>query len=279
MYLYIHFFCMNNSRRQHSSRQRKHQRGRIGCGIVAYRITNTGTIEYLMIQRKDSIGFINICTGKYSINSKGYIIKLLKHCRIDELELFRNLKIPSMVRNLRLLNKLHNLYSMPWFERTVCGIMHRKKTGQLPKSLGWGFPKGQRHANETDYQCAIREFEEETGYNYDHFKLVHPHRIYDRFIGINGRRYDYRYYIAECEDNALKVPDIDKNKPEQFYEIRNIKWVTYEHIYHKIPRMSQRNFLANIHVIVKAIAGIAIGQKRIKDNQTSDDHLEASVDT
>lgn len=225
---------------------------RISCGIVAYRVNNEGDIEYLMIQRKDSIGFMDICTGKYSTNNKGYIIKLLKHCRIDELECFNNLEIPYMVRNLRLLNKLHNLYSKHWFNKTVNNIINRKKSGQIPKSLGWGFPKGQRNIYESDFKCAIREFQEETNYDFIDFRVAHKRKLYDRFVGINGRRYEYRYYIATPKVE-LHDPFIDDTNPDQHNEIRNIKWVTYEKIYHKLSRMSQRVFMANVHKVVKSI--------------------------
>ena len=36
----------------------------------------------------------------------------------------------------------------------------------------WGFPKGRRNFNETDLNCALREFNEETGINMKSIKLL-----------------------------------------------------------------------------------------------------------
>ena len=36
----------------------------------------------------------------------------------------------------------------------------------------WGFPKGRRNFMEKDYECALREFSEETGYDTNIIKNV-----------------------------------------------------------------------------------------------------------
>ena len=35
----------------------------------------------------------------------------------------------------------------------------------------WGFPKGRRNYQEKDYDCAVREWEEETGYSRHNIKI------------------------------------------------------------------------------------------------------------
>ena len=42
-------------------------------GIIAFRI-NDNQIQYLMIRRKDTLGYIDFMRGKYSVFNKDYII-------------------------------------------------------------------------------------------------------------------------------------------------------------------------------------------------------------
>ena len=46
-------------------------------GAIAFRIKDTN-IEYLMIRRKDTLGFIDFMRGKYSLTNKDYIMNMLK---------------------------------------------------------------------------------------------------------------------------------------------------------------------------------------------------------
>lgn len=60
----------------------------------------------------------------------------------------------------------------------------------------WGFPKGRRNASESDYNCAVREFTEETGYPASH--LVNIRNITpmeEIFTGSNYYSYRHKYYI------------------------------------------------------------------------------------
>ena len=43
-------------------------------GVIAFRINSINdTIQYLLIRRKDTLGFIDFLRGKYSLNNKEYI--------------------------------------------------------------------------------------------------------------------------------------------------------------------------------------------------------------
>ena len=46
-------------------------------GIIAFRYNNNN-LEYLMIRRKETLGFIDFMRGKYSLFNKEYIINMLK---------------------------------------------------------------------------------------------------------------------------------------------------------------------------------------------------------
>ena len=47
-------------------------------GVIAFRINDNNDIEYLLIRRKDTLGFIDFLRGKYSLINKEYILSMLK---------------------------------------------------------------------------------------------------------------------------------------------------------------------------------------------------------
>jgi 8-oxo-dGTP pyrophosphatase MutT (NUDIX family) len=88
----------------------------------------------------------------------------------------------------------------------------------------WGFPKGRRNTNENDYQCALREFSEETGYNIDDLKNIQ--NIYpfeETFMGSNYKTYKHKYYLMYMDyDKSLSLFSFENS------EVSKISWKTYE---------------------------------------------------
>ena len=85
----------------------------------------------------------------------------------------------------------------------------------------WGFPKGRRTGNETDLDCAKREFTEETGYtdkDYILFDNIQP--LVENITGFDGRRYKHVYYIALLTSD--RNPTCDYLKKSQLSEIGDI---------------------------------------------------------
>ena len=46
-------------------------------GIIVFRKNEKGMREYLMIRRKDSIGYVEFLRGKYNIYSKIYLMNII----------------------------------------------------------------------------------------------------------------------------------------------------------------------------------------------------------
>ena len=70
--------------------------------------------------------------------------------------------------------------------------------GKLYEEPEWGLPKGRRDNKETDLQCAIREFQEETQITANEltiFKNILP--LEEVYVGNNGIKYRHIYFIAE----------------------------------------------------------------------------------
>ena len=90
----------------------------------------------------------------------------------------------------------------------------------------WEFPKGRRNHRESDLECAIREFQEETNYNMDDYCLIkNINPFNEEFVGENYVRYKYIYYIGYLT-NLEKEIFIDESNKDQVTELKDIKWLT-----------------------------------------------------
>jgi len=73
----------------------------------------------------------------------------------------------------------------------------------------WGFPKGKRNNNESNLECAKREFEEETGLTNDKYEILD--RLYpliENVTGSNDINYKHIYYIAILKPNIIYKTEI-----------------------------------------------------------------------
>jgi hypothetical protein len=56
----------------------------ISTGIIAFRFSSEKKIEYLMICRKHTLGYVDFLRGKYILNNDYYILNLIKQMTIEE---------------------------------------------------------------------------------------------------------------------------------------------------------------------------------------------------
>jgi 8-oxo-dGTP pyrophosphatase MutT (NUDIX family) len=115
----------------------------------------------------------------------------------------------------------------------------------------WGFPKGKRNYNESDMDCAIREFGEETGINIDKDRIIMNIAPYEeKFCGSNYKTYKNKYLLANLEYEPVSlVPDQDCN------EISAIKWKTFkECIACMRPyNLEKKRILSSIDILLKTL--------------------------
>ena len=92
----------------------------------------------------------------------------------------------------------------------------------------WGFPKGRKNAYESDIQCALREYEEETGYSRNDLNLIKNILPYEEiFTGSNYKSYKHKYFIAKSHEST-------PSKPFQKSEVSDLQWFTLEEALAKI---------------------------------------------
>lgn len=80
----------------------------------------------------------------------------------------------------------------------------------------WGFPKGHKEGNESDYESAVRELLEETGLTVD--RLIHPEPFTEAYkFKFKGQLIDKQvYYFLAQVSGTLAI---------QKEEVKDARWV------------------------------------------------------
>lgn len=195
---------------------------RISIGIILFYHLNND-IFLLLIQRKDTIGFIDFIRGQYELYNLNYVRKLLSIMTKKEHELLLNKSFVYLWNHIWSSNneiekpQIRKKYKREFtiakkkFYRLSNGILfNNKKKISLSTLINesssynekeWEFPKGKRYNNESDIDCAKREILEETKLiSEEDYELYSRERIVSDFIGQNNKMYRYIYYIAEIKN-------------------------------------------------------------------------------
>jgi 8-oxo-dGTP pyrophosphatase MutT (NUDIX family) len=233
-------------------------------GVICYRINNNN-IEYLMIQRKDSLSFMEFIRGKYKLEDPKYILTLLYNMTVSE-------------RQMLIYNDFEYLWNKVWCQKNMvkktpefndaekkfnilrAGYETNDKYIKLstlmlnvpPTYLDpeWGFPKGRRRLKETDIDCAIREFSEETGFHKNEVSVIKHFLPYEEvFYGTNNILYRHVYYIANINTDSFRIIVIDQNNPHQAREVSQVKWFTADEVLKHIRshNTERRELFKNVH--------------------------------
>ena len=217
----------------------------ISCGNIIFRLDKDEP-EILMIQRKDSLCYIEFLRGKYDIYNINYIQILIDKCNNEEKHNILSKSFDDLWENLWLINRDDKTYKnnsdyLKGYERFTKlsnGFLYIK-TGKIINlnyfimnsntnyiETEWEFPKGRRNNNESNLECAKREFTEETNYISEDYELIENIQNFsEEFIGENKVRYKYIYFIGHLK-NIKKEVFVDKNNKNQYSEIKGIRWLS-----------------------------------------------------
>jgi 8-oxo-dGTP pyrophosphatase MutT (NUDIX family) len=89
----------------------------------------------------------------------------------------------------------------------------------------WGFPKGRRAKGESDLDCAIREFNEETNILPEAYEVCKNLKFVESFSGTNGIKYMHIYYVAKLV-SSTSINLSQRFTSMQQKEISGIAWKT-----------------------------------------------------
>ena len=220
----------------------------MSLGVVCYRIKNN-KIEYLMIRRKDSLGYVDFLRGKYNQYNDFHLKNIIKE--MTETEIY-NIKAMTYSQLWdKLWNKKNEKYDKKCCDKFNYIIknktelfMHHNCHWTEPE---WGFPKGRRNNKENDFDCSMREFEEETGFKRDKLIMLRNMGFFEEiFTGSNLKSYKHKYYLCRIE-----LKDSNENNYQKS-EIGDMQWLSYEQCLMKIRdyNIEKKIMLKNINDIL-----------------------------
>lgn len=223
----------------------------LSYGILIYYEDENGEKKIIMVERKDSLSYIEFLRGKYTRpDNIEYLNLLFSRLSNDEKSkliendfdtLWNELWIHTETINPRIkkeyskskekFNQLKNGIIIDGKKLTLKDLLSNIQTNYVMNE--WEIPKGRRKDYENNRDCAIREFREETNIssdNYDLYNNIIP--LIEEYIGINGVRYKHVYYIGKIKNICdLKI---DLTNKDQYTEIKRIEWLNESECYTRI---------------------------------------------
>lgn len=207
-------------------------------GVICYKIVNNEPY-YIMIQRKNSLSFMEFIKGSYEVMNMNNVRKLV-------------MSMTKKEQNILLSNNFEDIWDAIWFQSNNKNTKEYtdannnfqvlNKTGMLRQIINnntvsiiepeWGFPKGRKKQNETDIECSLREFNEETQFLTSQITLKNIKYPYiEMFYGTNNILYKHTYYLAEFEKTYdSDIPKFNIDCIQQIREIGDIKWFNSEQV-------------------------------------------------
>jgi 8-oxo-dGTP pyrophosphatase MutT (NUDIX family) len=217
----------------------------------------------VLVQRRNTIGFIEFMRGKYEVDNHEYIIKLFNMLSFDEKRILREYEAFDAIRKIIGLGR-ENIYRKEYDDSKAkfealrnhvdCNMIFKLLDRSITRwtSPEWGVPKGRRkvwmphgfkangansansansmggngECGEIDIDCAVREFVEETGIKYKNlivYRNVKP--LEELYKGINGVLYKHVYYLAMVKDTEEARANVENvERGGQYnFEVSNVK--------------------------------------------------------
>jgi len=235
----------------------------ISYGVILFKKDNNNEYNYLMIRRKDSFGFIDFIRGKYTICNVNQIQNIINEMSNDEKKRISNEKFEKLWKDMwrdtpSSHYKSEEISSFKKFENLKNGILVNDSIITINDIINtsdttweeteWEFPKGRKNYKEKDLECALREFEEETGIstsNVDIIENVLPFE--ETFIGTNFKAYKHKYFLARVKDNFIDLNNFQKT------EVSKLQWKSYDECINSIRpyNLEKKKLITNINKVLQ----------------------------
>lgn len=199
------------------------------------------SIKFLLVQRKHSLGYIEFMRGRYAKDNIDGIIYLFQQMTQEEIDNIGKSSFEELWGNLWVDSAKQYAYKKEFLEsKEKFECLKNKIDVELPlsfyvtnviphyNSLEWGFPKGRKTKGESDLECAIREFCEETGMSSSDIKIITNIKpIIENMTGTNGVSYRHIYYVAEYIGTNVISNECISNNINNNSEIGGIGFFSY----------------------------------------------------
>lgn len=206
------------------------QRVKYSSGIACCHKGDDGIVRLLMVKRRYTYAFNAFICGAYNPRSDNDIIALLDEMTVDEKLDVLSLNFQQLWYRVRLVTRetssfyvdAYNKYTSFFCADDGARIKSLVRRSHKCAERAWEIPKGKKkHPSESDIDCAIREFYEETGIPRSAYRITPG--TFHLVINESGVKYDIMYFIAIATRQITKRLNVSSF--EQIVEICGIDWV------------------------------------------------------
>ena len=232
-------------------------------GIIVCRPSING-LQFLMLRRKDSFGYIDFIRGKYSPYNIFQIQSIVDEMSNTEKERLLSNSFEELWKNMwgETANvnqfKSEESSSLKKMEAIKNGVIVNdtivtlkdviEKSSTNWEETEWEFPKGRRNHKEKDLECALREFEEETGISQSKITIIENVLPFEEiYIGTNHKSYKHKYFLAYSNDPK------DFLNNYQVTEVSKLEWKTIDQCLESITpyNLEKRKLITNINKVLQ----------------------------
>jgi 8-oxo-dGTP pyrophosphatase MutT (NUDIX family) len=231
-------------------------------GVIVFRSSEKG-LQFLMIRRKDSFGYIDFIRGKYSPYNIYQINNIINEMSILEKQRILTESFPKLWNDMwgetsNTQYKNEEQLSCKKIDLIREGININNEIINLStivknsttnwKETEWEFPKGRRNFKEKDLDCALREFEEETGISYSKITIIENILPFEEiFIGTNHKSYKHKYFLAYMKESDDFLQNF------QISEVSKLEWKTIDECLEAIRpyNLEKKELITNINKVLE----------------------------
>jgi len=216
-----------------------------------------------MIRRKDTFGYIDFIRGKYSPYNIFHLQNIVNEMSKNEKNMILTLPFEKLwyqmwgsTNNIQFKNEeiisykkmelIKNGVSVDGELITLKDIVEGSITNWIETE--WEFPKGRRNYKEKDLECALREFEEETGISKNKITVIENVMPFEEiFIGSNHKSYKHKYFLAHMDETDDSLSNF------QVTEVSKIEWKTIDECLSSIRpyNLEKRKIITNINKVLQ----------------------------
>jgi 8-oxo-dGTP pyrophosphatase MutT (NUDIX family) len=203
-----------------------------GVAVVRQAPAARSGLEVLLVQRRYTYEFSEFVHGKYAARCPRKVATMLNNMSVDERLDVYSLNFDQMWYRVWLDAERGDLYRKKlakfhavWLRDDGGSLLRRlvREAHGIPAPR-WDFPKGRRRTpKEPDVNCAVREFEEETGIAKADYRLLprFRRRLVYRHIGVT---YVSVLFVALARRDV--TPAVDFAHGHQVAEVGDVRWMS-----------------------------------------------------
>jgi 8-oxo-dGTP pyrophosphatase MutT (NUDIX family) len=189
---------------------------------------NPANVSVLMVKRKDSMAYMEFIRGKYAMDNLDLAKRLISNMTIEEQKKITTESFDTLWTEMWGKGRDTRSIEYEVSKRQFEALDRLSLTKECPSSYTdpeWGFPKGRRMKAETDVECAVREFWEETNIPAEAYEVIPTKSYTEVFTGTNGVSYKHVYFVALLKNSKL-INTSQKLTAMQKREVSAVSWKT-----------------------------------------------------